>query len=481
MKQDLNIVWLKRDLRTQDHDCFKEAENHHLDYLIIYIMDPSLIEYPDTSQRHLQFIYHSIKDINSNLKTYNRKVELFYAESDDVFEYLFSCFNINQIFSYKETGIQLSYDRDKRLSRYFKSKGVIWIEFNRHCIQRGKECLTNWNSKFKLYLESEPIKNKYSISTLKFNNNIFRLPKNLTQLYENYPKLFQKPGQENAFNVLESFCESRYTNYMNHISKPFYSASSCSRLSVYISWGNITLRQIESVIRSKQLTNKFAKQAFLTRLRWNNHFIQKFEINCLYEKEFLNQGFNKYPYQNDDTLLDAFFNSQTGFPLIDACIIALKQTGWINFRMRAMLVSFVCHNLDQDFRRTTYFFAKLFLDYEPGIHYPQFQMQAGTTGIHTIRMYNPVKQSLDNDSEGNFIKKYIPEIRQLPSHLIHEPYKVAPLEFKMFNISLPDHYIKPIINITQSARDAKEKIYAHKKSSLVKKDCFRINKLFNQT
>ena len=480
MSQELNIVWLKRDLRTQDHDCLKAAENHNLEYMIIYIFEPSLIKHPDTSQRHLQFIYHSIKDMNKELSKYNRSVTIFYEEANIVFDYLRSCFKLSTVFSYKESGIQLTYDRDKIIGKFFKQYKVRWIEFNRHAIQRGKHCLVDWNNSYKNYLESSPIQNVFSNSNLVLELPKFKLPNSFKKKISNYPKAFQKAGQSQAFKVLESFCESRYESYMTHISKPYFAAQSCSRLSVYISWGNITLRQIERVVREKNLSNKFAKHAFLTRLRWNNHFIQKFEINCSYETEFLNTGFNKFSYENNDDLLESFVNAKTGFPLIDACLRALKETGWINFRMRAMLVSFVCHNLDQDFRRVVYFFANLFLDYEPGIHYPQFQMQAGTTGIHTIRMYNPIKQSIDNDKDGLFIKAYLPEIKDLPIHLIHEPYKIAPLEYSLFNIKLPSYYKNPIIDIQTSSRLAKQKLYAHKKSSLVKKDCLRINSLFNK-
>lgn len=480
-RQPINLVWLKRDLRTQDHAPLHAAEQEGLPYIIVYLFEPSIIQYPDTSIRHLQFQYHAILAMNQKLAQYNRCVSIFYAEALEAIREIAEQYHIQTIFSYQESGTKITYDRDKLVKQFCKSHYIEWKEFQRDGIIRAIRNRKDWDKKWYATMHAPLIQNEYSNNNAIDFETQFQLPHHFKSSLENYPTAFQPAGEDNALKYLESFITERGKNYSRHISKPTESRKSCVRISPYISWGNLSVKQAYQALNEAQKISNFKgpiKNA-ITRLKWHCHFIQKFEVEGSYEFNCINKGYELLMHPTNESFIKAWEEGKTGFPLVDACMRCLIATGWINFRMRAMLVSFLCHHLYQDWRLGAHHLARQFLDYEPGIHYPQFQMQAGTTGVNTIRIYNPVKQSSDHDPEGNFIKQWLPELQNVPNTFIHEPHKMSLMEQQLCNTTIGKDYPFPIVDATIAGRAARDKIWGHRKEILVKQEGARI--LFTHT
>ncbi|TVR99162.1 MAG: deoxyribodipyrimidine photolyase, partial [Wenzhouxiangellaceae bacterium] len=195
---------------------------------------------------------------------------------------------------------------------------------------------------------------------------------------------------------------------------------------------------------------------FDQRLHWHCHFIQKLEQRPDIEFRNVHRGFDGMREGDFNAeLFGAWSKGRTGYPLVDACMRFLIYHGWLNFRMRAMLMSFAAYHLWLHWREPALHLAQVFTDYEPGIHYNQCQMQSGTTGINTLRIYNPVKQAQDQDADAEFVRRWVPELAQVPPELCFEPWKLGLSERRRYGA---DNYPEPVVDHQQAARDARARI-----------------------
>lgn len=477
--ESINIVWFKRDLRIHDHAPLTMAANLQskgIKVLPLYVVEPDYWRLPDSSARHWRFISHSLTELNQALSNLGQGLFLEHGSIIDVLNKLAKQFNIRGLYSHQESGNLWTYQRDKDVTVWCIKNKIKWHEDEAFGVFRRFNDRDHWSYYWEKYMEREKSiapSALANIESLEINCSSFvnNLPVlDLTMLENDENHNLQNGGRSQALMCFNSFIRERGKQYSFGMSSPLTAFRSCSRLSPHITFGTISLREIVQKLRkhikSPELdtTWKRSLRSFDNRLHWHCHFMQKLETEALFETHNMLQIFNglREDEFNED-YFDAWKTGNTGYPFIDACMRCLRHTGWLNFRMRAMLVSFSSYQLWLHWKRPAWHLAQCFTDYEPGIHYSQIQMQSGTTGINTMRIYNPVKQSQDQDPKGIFIKRWIPELSKYFDNFIHEPWTMPINMQQQKGCVIGEDYAKPIVDHIVALREARASFTDFKK------------------
>ncbi len=347
------IVWFKRDLRVDDHAPLARAAEDG-PCVCLYVYEPELIQSEEFDVSHLNFLNESLRELDVELRKIGGRLTLRVGRMPDVLDDLAKVIEIGGLWSHEETGNSITYKRDLRVARWARERQIDWREVPQNGVIRKLDSRDGWAKRRECFLK-EPITQKPA--SVKVPDEVesgrihtaadFNLaPTQKTDL--------QTGGSAAARETMRSFLVDRGGNYSLEMSSPVTAHTSCSRLSTYLAWGCISMKEVKHTLRERQVEMRELKsegqkignwlkslRAFESRLSWHCHFMQKLEDEPSIEFENMSKA---YDGLREDEFREDYFaawcEGRTGYPMVDACMRALLKHSWINFRMRAMLVSF---------------------------------------------------------------------------------------------------------------------------------------------
>ena len=466
MNHSVNIVWFKRDLRIEDHRALTEAAQRG-PVLPLFVIEPELWAQPDMSGRQWDFVRESLGALREALGNLGQPLIVRTGRVTDVLDAFLKYAPGAALWSHEETGNAWTYRRDLQVADWCRAHGVAWREIKQNGVIRRIASRDGWARKWDRFMAEPRTSPPAALRPLPdIDPGPIPTAGDLGLTDELCPHR-QAGGRAAARETLTGFLTERGETYRSAMSSPVSGANACSRLSPHLAWGTVSMREVAQATWARQKALKEmskgeagswrgAMVSFSGRLHWRDHFTQKLEDEPSLETVPLHPAYaDLRPSEPDACRLAAWQAGETGLPFVDACMRSLAATGWLNFRMRAMVMAVASYHLWLDWRKPGEHLARRFTDYDPGIHWPQVQMQSGTTGINTVRIYNPVKQGHDQDPDGVFVRRWVPELREVPDRFLQQPW-----DWDGAEAVLGKAYPHPIVDHLAAAKEARQKVWA---------------------
>ena len=455
MPKNIGLVWLKDDFRVNKNHALIEATKNHDSVVAFFLFKKVKF---DNQEAQKWWVSKSLKEFKKTLKNYNINLEIIKTDSyKSFFEKLFIKKNFSIYWNKTYEPKYLKFD--EYLSKKFSNndikfkifKGNILNEFDEIKKKDGtpfKVFTPFWRNAEKFYFEKIPSKEKKiskCIKTVSFFENIIGEDEICPR--EEWHEKFEDfwfPSEENALKQLKIFLKNKIEKYSE--ARNFPNIIGTSKLSPYIKHGQLHVETIweETINLKKKGSNKF-----LAEIGWRefNHSLINFFPHMLetnYSKKF-----EKFPWEKNSKFLSAWKKGLTGYPIVDAGMRELYSTGWMHNRVRMIVGSFLVKHLLIDWKEGEKYFRSCLLDYNEANNVSGWQWVAGSgaDAAPYFRIFNPILQGEKFDKEGDYVKKWVPELQGVPKKFIHKPW-----EFKDEKIlKLGSDYPRPIV-IHEKAR-----------------------------
>ena len=486
------LVWFKRDLRVHDHAPLCTAQSFD-SVVAIFVIEPEWLQSSDCDASHVETTLVCLEELRQALALRGVPLLVKVGSVLPVFMALRQDYAFTHLLSHEETGPGWSYTRDVQVGRWCAGHRVHWQEFSQTGVVRRLRSRQGWAGRWQARMDAPLHRLQGGFNTaqpLVSGGMLDDLPTLAALGMAPHQKTLQPAGERAARQTLKSFIQGRGRDYRRSMSSPLTAEDGCSRLSPHLAFGTLSMRTVHqatvvSMAQTQDRALAYGLKGFSSRLRWHCHFMQKLESEPAIEFQNFSRACDGLrpgdvlggapPFDAvDDARFQSWCAGRTGYPMVDACMRSLVATGWLNFRMRAMLVSFASNHLWLHWRDTGIFLARQFLDFEPGIHWSQMQMQSGTTGINTLRMYSPTKQAQDHDPHGVFIRRWVPELARVPLPYLAAPWTMDIAVQRMAGCFIGHDYPAPVVDDKTAMKAAKDRMYGLRSTAVAHQEAGQV-------
>ena len=462
MSNDINILWFRKDLRLMDNPALVEA-NLNAEIIPIFILDDTNPEENKMGAASRVWLYHSLKSLNISLQ---KKINFYSGDPVKIISELINNYNINGVYwnrCYEPWEIR----RDKKIKDLLKIKKVKAKSFNGSLIREPWEVLKEdqtpykvftalykkayLNSDIKVEVINEPTKINYSTKIFSSNTlDTLKLLPNLSWA-DNIIK-YWKVGEKNAHLKMTEFFKKGIDDYKEGRNFPF--KKNVSRLSPHIHFGEISPKQLW--VKAKSISSNKNTEHFVSEICW-----REFSYYLLYHfpnlpKDNLQKKFNNFPWKDNNYNFDSWKKGKTGYPIIDAGMRELYETGYMHNRVRMIVASFLVKNLLIHWHKGERWFWDCLFDADLANNSASWQWVAGSgaDAAPYFRIFNPVTQGVKFDVDGQYTKQYVPELKDMPNKYLFSPWEAPDDVLNKANVVLGGNYPKPIIDIKESREKA---------------------------
>ncbi len=486
-KYETGLMWFRRDLRVTDNAALCRALQACRQLHCVFIFDTEILNALPRADRRVEFIRESLYDLDAGLRQLSGEpgagliVRL--GEACEEVVTLAKALQVQAVFAAHDYEPQ-AIARDDRVRAALTDFGITLQTCKDQVVFEGRELLTQTGTPYGVFT---PYKNKWlaTVTPQHLRNHdaapwataLAPRPEGCQHAVPTLAAIgFEKTnlssfkiptGESGGHQLFEDFFD-RMDEY--HNTRDFPSVKGPSYLGVHLRFGTVSIRQLAGTALQRQIQGSQGAAVWLSELIWRD-----FYASILANFPHVAQGAYKREYDaiqweqgpHAEALFKAWCEGRTGYPLVDAAMAQINQTGYMHNRLRMVVGSFLVKDLGIDWRWGERYFAQHLNDFDLSANNGGWQWvsSSGCDAQPYFRIFNPVSQSEKFDADGKFIRRYLPQLAKLPNKALHAPWAAKPLDLQMAGVTLGQNYPYPVV-IHDEARALTLQRYAVVKKSL---------------